>query len=196
MAKILILIFLFSYVLKGTELKTGDVLLQPLSCYSCRLITDQEDSKYSHVALYLKINEQAFVIEAYGKVKLTPLKEFVQRNAKGQKIKVLRAIEKRMNSKLVLEASLKLEGLSYDSQFLLNNFDGKGEKLYCSELIYKIYSQFGYPIKLKKMSFDKNREGWIRFFRGNPPDGELGISPEDFNKSSLFKTIGFLSSEI
>ena len=39
------------------------------------------------------------------------------------------------------------------------------------------------------MLFDENPEAWDRYFRGNTPRGELGISPEDFNQSLDFEEI-------
>jgi hypothetical protein len=45
--------------------------------------------------------------------------------------------------------------------------------------------------KEKPMTFDINRELWDKFFRGNTPEGLLGISPVDFKNSNLYVELGF-----
>ncbi|MFP5387094.1 MAG: hypothetical protein ACLGHN_13520, partial [Bacteriovoracia bacterium] len=85
-------------------------------------------------------------------------------------------------------------GLEYDHDFLWNNLNENGyEKLYCSELITKLLQGFlGVEVGTRQMKFDKNREQWIRYFRGTPPDGKLGNSPAVFENSSLFFEVGEL----
>jgi hypothetical protein len=40
------------------------------------------------------------------------------------------------------------------------------------------------------MKFDINRDGWLKFFQGNPPDDEWGNSPAIFERSDLFYEVG------
>lgn len=74
------------------------------------------------------------------------------------------------------------------------NTDELGEKIYCSELVYKLFSKLGMhtPV-LNPMKFDVNRIHWERYFKGKVPDGELGISPEDFNQDSKYFLMGFIT---
>lgn len=83
--------------------------------------------------------------------------------------------------------------LAYDAEFLWTNEDSNGEKLYCSEFAAKFLNSF-LPVKIqpKPMHFEKNREFWIQYFKGNPPDGQPGISPGDFERSPLFRKVGFI----
>ena len=62
------------------------------------------------------------------------------------------------------------------------------ESIYCSELIYKGYAKTVnfQSLAPKKMLFDINPEYWDKYFRGNTPRGELGISPADFDITSDF----------
>lgn len=175
------------------NLKTGDLLLQPLGCWSCFLIEEQEATKYSHMGVYLNLDGQELVLEAYGEVKLTPLNNFLARTEGDEKVLVRRFNERKFSYEKVVDKSLSFEGLSYDDQFLWDNVNESGEKLYCSELVYKLFYEFyGELLPLKPMRYDKNRPHWFKFFKGNIPDGKLGNSPGDFERSELFKTIGEL----
>jgi hypothetical protein len=86
------------------------------------------------------------------------------------------------------------DGLKYDHDFLWNNLDENGEeKLYCSEMVTKLLQGFmGIEVGTRRMKFDRNRDQWIRYFRGNPPDGKIGNSPAVFEHSELFYVVGEL----
>lgn len=190
----LLLTLNYSFAQVG-ELKTGDILLQPLSCWSCSLIEAQEMSDYSHMGMVVKIGETPYVAEAYGSVKLTPLKQFVERTKKGSKIKVRRLdhhfFSEEVFNTMVAQNILGFLGNEYDAQFLWRNqIDGR-ESLYCSELIYKVLAPmvWFHDLAPKTMTFDVLPDLWDRYFRGQTPRGEIGISPEDFNKSLDFYTV-------
>lgn len=198
---IVTLAFILSFPLNAFELKVGDILLQPLDCWSCSLIEAQEDSIYSHMGMVLEISPEIVVVEALGKVKRMSLAEFNARTQKDQKLSVRRF----RNSKAVnyiqdnKEAFVQMfaeefEGLQYDHDFLWNNFDEHGQqKLYCSEMITKFLNYFmGVEIPMKRMKFDINRDQWIKYFRGSPPDGKWGNSPASFEKSDMFYEVGEL----
>lgn len=145
------------------------------------------------MGVYFNLDGQELVLEAYGEVKLTSLSNFLERTEGGEKVLVRRFNERKFSSEKIIDKSLSFEGLSYDDQFLWDNLDENGEKLYCSELVYKLFYEFyGEALPLKPMRYDKNRPHWLKFFKGNIPDGKLGNSPGDFERSELFKTIGEL----
>ncbi|MEX0799248.1 MAG: YiiX/YebB-like N1pC/P60 family cysteine hydrolase [Bacteriovoracaceae bacterium] len=183
----------FSTPANAWELKSGDVLLQPLNCWSCSLIEAQEKSIYSHMGVYVEVDGKAYVLEAWQTVKLTPLKEFLAKTEQGQSVRVKRFKEKRFDRESLLAVLPDILGLSYDSNFLWDNFDERGEKLYCSEMAYKLFYPFyGEALPIKRMRYDVYREHWRRFFGGNIPDGKWGNAPADFDKSDLLKTLGDL----
>ena len=171
------------------DLKVGDILLQDLNCWSCGLIEEQENSAYSHMGILIKKDNKFYIFEALGKVKLTPVDVFIKRTAKDGHLRVLRSkknlsldhLNKVMNKLLSLN-------LNYDHEFRWNNVDERGETLYCSELVYKVWLKLGLitSLKTKIMSFDVNPLLWDRFFKGDTPRGEIGISPEDFNQAKEF----------
>jgi hypothetical protein len=199
MRRLIFLFFLLPLPLFALELKVGDILLQPLDCWSCSLIEAQENSIYSHVGVVIRTTPSVEVAEALGKVRILSLNEFNARTEKGQRLLVKR-LKNNLNisdlenkrEEFLSYFKKEFENLKYDHDFLWDNLDENGfEKLYCSELISKLYLGFlGVEIPVKRMRFDVNREGWIRYFRRTPPDNEWGNSPGDLEKSELFYEVG------
>jgi hypothetical protein len=200
MFKILsILLFIIPFQSWALELKVGDILLQPMQCWSCTLIEAQENSKFSHMSLVIETKPQVKVAEALGKVRVLTLEDFHSRTKKGHTLSVRRFKNSELVN-LIQKKALELkkyfqfhyQGLDYDEEFLWDNLDQKGsEKLYCSEMITKLLSNFFHvELPIKRMKFDVRREEWIKYFKGNPPDGMWGNSPADFEKSPLFMHVG------
>ena len=79
---------------KILEVRTGDVILLPLDCYSCRYIADEEQTEFSHSGVAI-VDEKGeiFVAEALGKVKLVPLKNFLARVPKNKNAALYRTHE-------------------------------------------------------------------------------------------------------
>lgn len=196
-SSILILLFLFTpfsktWASSTSKLRSGDVLLQAIGCWSCSLIEEQENSEYAHSAIYLRINNEDYVVEALGEVRIIKFSEFFKRTKKGSHVRALRLKSLPINfeQKLigVLSDFLKLP---FDHQFLWDNKINGKEALYCSELIYKSFAEFVSfsDFKPKVMLFDVNPKLWDNYYKGSAPRGKIGISPEDFNKSDDFEWI-------
>ena len=201
MVKFFIVSFLIPLRLWSFELKVGDVLLQPLDCWSCSLIEAQENSVYSHMGVIIETHPTVLVAEALGSVRIRDLSEFNARTSKRESVLVLRLQDRQgvdylQDQKFAFQKLFKsqFENLKYDQDFLWDNYDEKGnEKLYCSEMVTKLLNKFlGVQIPRKHMMFDINREQWILFFKGLPPDGHEGNSPATFEKSNLFFQVGYL----
>jgi len=180
------------------HLKSGDLILQSNSCYLCSLIEAEENSPYSHMGILVSDQGTWKILESWGSVRMSTLNDFLSRRKPKTNSLVLRLnspLKKSpMNSSTIIsQFENNFSGLSYDSDFLWNNEDSKGEKLYCSEFIAKFLNPFlHFPIQTKAMHFDVNREHWINYFHGNPPDGKPGLSPGDFEKSPLFNKVGLI----
>ncbi len=196
--KLIYLIFslLLSFkLLAKIELRVGDVLLQPLKCSACSLIEAEEETIYSHIGVIISASPEILVAESFGKVRKISLTEFNQKTEPGQKLKVLRFRNDELSDDLQKSADLlmkifleEFEGAKYDHDFRWNNFDETGrEKFYCSELVSKLFQAvIGIETPIKRMHFQKNRDAWMTYFRGNIPDDEWGNSPGDFDRSDLF----------
>lgn len=197
----LVLLCLFPLHLMALELKVGDILLQPRECWSCSLIEEQENSIYSHIGMVIEVTPELKVIDALGTVKIQSFEAFDRGTQKDQNISVRRLVREdaveflQKNRQEFLEYYKGMfDGLKYDHDFLWNNLDENGyEKMYCSELLTKLLQGFlGIEVGTRRMKFDKNRDQWIRYFQGNPPDGKIGNSPAVFEQSPLFHEIGEL----
>jgi hypothetical protein len=188
----ILVIFLLFIVSVGSsyahKLKTGDILLQPLKCWSCSLIEQQESSLYSHIGVYLSIDGKDMVAEAYGRVQIVSLEQFLSKTEPNLKVVAKRHHEfKNLGDKFISKI-LEYIGNPYDSYFLWDNLINGEEAIYCSELLFKAMVPFVSfnDLSTKEMLFDVNPDLWDRFFRGQTPRHKEGISPEDFNLSSDF----------
>jgi hypothetical protein len=198
---VLIVSILFSMASQASpELKVGDILLQPLDCWTCDLIEAEENTIYSHIGIVVSVNP-VLVADSRRKVEKQPFEVFNSITQKGQQIRVLRF----QNEKIVAALETKsaefqkffdeeFAGLAYDHQFLWNNLDENGsQKLYCSEMIAKLLQAFlGIDPIVKRMHFDQNTDQWARYFKGDIPEGKWGNAPADFERSDLFYVVGDL----
>lgn len=196
-----ILLGLLSFNSYGFDLKVGDILLQPRDCWSCSLIEAQEDTIYSHMGMVIQVTPTLKVIDALGIVKVSDYAAFNSGTQKDQKISVRRfrneravAFIQKNEAEFVQYYMDNFNGLKYDHDFIWNNFDENGnEKLYCSEMITKLLSGFlRIELPMKRMKFDINRDQWIKYFHGDPPDGKWGNAPASFETSELFYEVGEL----
>ncbi|WP_408095386.1 YiiX/YebB-like N1pC/P60 family cysteine hydrolase [Peredibacter sp. HCB2-198] len=198
---ILALILTIPFSSWAIDLKVGDILLQPLNCWTCSLIEAQEGSIYSHMAVVVQTTPEVKVVEALGAVRVSTLAEFMTHTEKGQKVSHRRFRDQSIVNYL---QTYRVEFFRhfqdnfanhpYDRDFLWDNYDENGlEKFYCSELITKFLTSFlGIKLPTKIMKYDVYREHWIRYFNGNPPDGKMGNAPPDYEKSHLFYEVGKL----
>jgi hypothetical protein len=171
-------------------LRPGDVILQPMRCYLCRMIEIHEQSDFSHIGVVIEVGSETWVGESLGAVRMVKLAEFL---AKGDLSRAHLILRPRETVTFALkDAIAPLLGAEYDHAFRWDNLGRDGrEALYCSELVAKLLNLFlvqDLPTKL--MDYTENRESWERYFRGNVPDGLPGNSPADFEKSSQLKRIG------
>ncbi len=197
----LALLILFSllnnsaFALSSRDLMTGDLLLQSLPCSLCALIEAEESSLYSHVGVMGTLFPGPQVFQAHGRVHRTSLGSFLRQTRPGSKVRILRPVFGSNTPMDLNERFTRLfEGLSYDASFLWDNRDEKGEKIYCSELVVKLLEPvLARPVRTKPMHFVADREAWIHHFKGYPPDGEPGVSPEDLIRSGSFIDLGDLN---
>ncbi len=189
-----------SHAIPASSLRSGDVILLSLPCRICKVIEAEEGAPFSHMGVILRYNNQISVLDAYHEVRELPLSEFIKLRDPSSQPVILRARGRAESSisnssfQMLLRFKLKFRGHSYDSDFLWDNRDEKGEKLYCSEFAAKFLNAYlPSPIEPKPMHFRVSREDWIRFFKGPPPDGKPGISPADFFRSPLFRNLGTLN---
>ena len=115
------------------KLKEGDLIFHTSKSEQSPLIQYATMSVLSHCGIIIEKPDGLYVLEATGRLKLTPLQEFINRG-KGKQWWAKRVIDKPVKVKYN-----HLLGLRYDSSFKPDN-----NLFYCSELIHHIYKkQFG-----------------------------------------------------
>jgi hypothetical protein len=176
-----------------SNLRTGDVILLDMDCWSCSLIEDETAGPYSHSGVILEINGKIYVGQALSEVYLLDLKTFLAYTKK----KALHLRPKNINEydrlRLVSDYKNKFAGIIFD-----HAYEWGDDKLYCSEFIYKLldgvldFKNFG-P---RPMNYTRNWDAWTQYFGHTPPQGKLGISPNDFGRSNEFRNLGFLKGVV
>ena len=202
MKKLFILIFLISFLVVGfsiqtnnNDFKNGDIIFQTSLSSQSKAIQLATKSKYSHCGIIFKENNQYYVFEAIQPVTKTPLKKWISRG-KNEKfvVKRLKNADEILTAKTLSkmrEIGQKFAGKNYDL-----TFDWSDDKIYCSELIWKIYKRsIGIEVgKLEKLKdFDLSNpivEKKMKERYGNKiPKDELVISPVSIFNSNLLKTV-------
>jgi len=200
---ILFLYAMTSNALQVSELRSGDLLLQPIDCNICKVIQKEENSPYAHVGIFVPDAEgNPIVLEAVNDgVHATKLADFMSRTSKTIKVKVIRSKtallcgnEQQCQKNLLSTFNTQFKGLAYNDDFLWDAHDLQGRpKLYCSQLVYQLLNPFlTSKFSTKKMHYKVSRKKWVEYFHHQPPDGLPGLSPGDIDRNPGFKSLGFL----
>ncbi len=120
--------------------RDGDLVFQESRSSQSAAIQLATKSRYSHVGIVYVRDAKPFVFEAVEPVKLTPLESWIARGARGHVVvKRLRDAEAVLTPDVMRkmhELGEQLAGRHYDLAF-----SWEDERLYCSELVYKIYER-------------------------------------------------------
>jgi len=122
------------------EIQSGDIIFQTSTSNQSKAIQLATQSKYSHMGIIYENDGKFFVYEAVQPVKLTPLKEWINRGENGHYV-----IKRLKNADKVLTKSTLIKMKQIGEQFNGNPYDiyfeWSDDKIYCSELVWKIYKQ-------------------------------------------------------
>lgn len=176
-------------------LKDGDMVFQSSISPQCKAIQLATGSPYSHCGLIFHKDGKPYVLEAIQPVTVTGLTDWIARGKnKHYVIKRLKEADK------VLSAGVLAKMKQIGEGFLGKNYDGTFEwsdnRIYCSELIWKIY-QRGAGIEVGKLEklkdFDLNSaevKSKLKERYGNQiPLEETVISPVSIFNSELLTTV-------
>jgi uncharacterized protein YycO len=173
----------------------GDIIFQTSLSNQSKAVQLATKSPYSHMGIVYVVNGNAYVYEASRTVKLTPLHEWVNRG------KYRKYIVKRLkNRNNILTEATVANMLSYGKTFEGKPYDlyfeWSDERIYCSELVWKIYEHAtGLKIgKLEKLKqFDLSSQEVTKTIKeryGNSiPLNENVISPVCMFNSPLLETV-------
>lgn len=121
------------------KLRDGDIIFHESRSSQSRAIQLATKSRYSHMGMVYRQHGAWFVYEAVQPVKLTPLRQWIDRGRGGHfVVKRLRRSELLTPSVLsrMKTVGAKYRGKPYDLYFEWTN-----QRIYCSELVWKIYKE-------------------------------------------------------
>lgn len=182
-------------LVEQNEIKNGDLIFQTSLSGQSKAIQLATQSKYSHCGIIYKVNEEFYVFEAVQPVKNTRLDEWIARGKDGHYvIKRLKNADQILNAQILQK--MKKEGEKFKGKSYDLTFDWSDDKIYCSELIWKIYKRgTGLEVgQLEKLSdFDLTNEvvkqKLIERYGNKIPLDEVVVSPKSIFESELLITI-------
>ena len=174
--------------------KTGDLIFQTSQSTQSKAIQLATHSKFSHCGIVFIKGNTIFVLEAIEPVILTPIDVWIKRGK--DNYYVVKRLKKSI--KINNDAIQKIEkiGASYLGKHYDLSFDWSDDKIYCSELVWKMYKN-GANIELGKLQqlkdFDlKNsivQQKLKERYGKNIPYNETVISPDAIFNSDKLETI-------
>lgn len=179
----------------NSSIKNGDLIFQTSVSSQSKAIQLATKSKYSHCGIIYQNGKDFYVFEAIQPVKLTLLSTWINRGKDGKYvIKRLKNGDKLLTPPVISKmknVGERFKGKNYDL-----TFEWSDDKIYCSELIWKIYKEatgleIGRLQKLKDFDLTnpvvktKMRER----YGNNIPLNEPVISPEAVFNSNLLITV-------
>lgn len=184
---------------QAPALRDGDVVFQNSGSMQCVAIAQATRSPYTHCGIVFIENGRPMVWEAVGPVLRTPYGEWAARGVNGH------VVVKRLKDPAPLTpvhlAAMRAEGLKemgrpYDLWFSMDD-----ERIYCSELVWKVYERgaglrVGSIERFGDMDFSKAEARRVlkeRFGDAFPADREV-ITPVSVFRSPLLYTVDSIAT--
>jgi uncharacterized protein YycO len=175
--------------------QNGDIIFQTSKSGQSIAIQIATGSKYSHMGIIYKKGNDFFVYEAVQPVKLTPLNDWINRGENAHYV-----VKRIKNSETLLTpetlTKMKQIGEKYAGKDYDLYFEWSDSKIYCSELVWKIYKEaleleIGKLEKLGNFNltdFSVKQKLQERYGESIPTD-EIVISPESMFNSDQLNTV-------
>lgn len=177
------------------KLRDGDIIFQTSTSSQSQAIQAATHSRYSHMGIIYKQAGKYYVFEAIQPVKLTSLDDWIERGKDGHYVVKRLKNADRILTRDVLK-KMKSEGAKYLGKNYDLYFEWSDERIYCSELVWKIYYntlglEIGKPQKFSEfdLSHPVVRAKLRERFGDRMPEDELVISPDQMFKSKLLETV-------
>lgn len=176
-------------------LQNGDIIFQTSLSSQSQAIQLATQSPYSHMGIIYEKDGAYFVFEAIKTVRLTPLKQWINRGEDDKyvvkRLKDAAQVLSPTVLKKMQKAGQAFQGKSYDLYFGWSD-----EKLYCSELVWKIYKEatdieIGQLAQLKDfdLSHPIVQQKLHKRYGDHLPLEEKVISPAAMFESELLVTV-------
>lgn len=176
-------------------LKEGDIIFQTSESEQSKAIQITTNSKFSHCGLVYAINGKKYVYEAVQPIKITPIEEWIN-HGKDKKylVKRLKNAETVLNSPTL--SKMKQKGELYLNKNYDAYFEWSDDKIYCSELVWKIYNE-GANIKLCSfqtlkdfnLNDPKVQKIMKQRYGNNIPYHEEVVAPSQLVNSDVLETV-------
>lgn len=171
--------------------KDGDIIFHTSKSNQSKMIQLVTGSNLTHCGIIFHKDGKAYVYEAVNPVKVTSLSKWIARGVDG-KYKVVRLkYNLQDNHKKTMVSYAKAQmGKSYDMKFQWSD-----SKMYCSELVWKIYSSTGYTLSDPKsfsdydLSADVVRSEIKKRYGTTINPSEKIVSPVDLYNSPIVRTV-------
>lgn len=197
----LLLIGIYLFVSSGfvskneNSLQNGDIIFQTSQSKQCTAVRIATRSIYSHCGIIYIEKSKVYVYEAVGPVKMTPFSEWIQ-HGKDSKYVVKRLKNASIELTPEIFSKIKASGAKYKGKSYDIYFGWSDDKIYCSELVWKLYKQganieVGKLQKLKEFDLTSKEVKAIlkERYGDNVPLDEIVISPQSIFDSELLETI-------
>ena len=172
----------------------GDIVFHESKSRQSPIIKLAQQSKWTHCGIVFHIGEKAYVYEAVEPVKYTPLEDWIARGKNGAYCVM------RLKSPLPADTleKMKVVGAKYKGKHYDTLFQWSDNKMYCSELVWKIYSQ-GAGIELCTpehfSDFPLSAPGVNKLIKERYGDSfdptEQIVSPHALHQSRLLKEVRY-----
>lgn len=177
------------------QFRDGDILFQDFPSPQSEAVKLATKSKYSHVGVVFIDNGQPMVWEAVQPVKITPAEEWIARDPKGHYVlKRLRGADTLLTPQII--EKMKSVGMQYMGKNYDPYFGWADDRLYCSELVWKIYHNgagvdLGQPHPMRDFNLsDPLIQTIIRERYGDSvPLDQPVVAPSDLFHCQLLQTV-------
>ena len=179
---------------ESTVPQDGDIVFHESTSRQSPIIKLAQHSKWTHCGIVSHIGDKAYVYEAVDPVSYTPLKDWVARGKDGV------YCAKRLKSPLSASTieKMKTVGAKYKGKHYDTLFQWSDNRMYCSELIWKIYFE-GAGIEVCKpnhfsdysISLPRVKKLIKERYGDKFDPSEQIVSPQAIFKSKLLKEVHY-----
>lgn len=177
------------------KIKEGDMIFQTSQSKQCEAVRIATNSKFSHCGIVFIENGKKYVFEAVQPVKYTPLEAWITHGKESHFVVTrLTNASEILNQQTIQKMKNYAAGLDNKDYDLY--FEWSDDKIYCSELLWKIYKHGAgielCPLqKLKNFNLKDSRVQAILSERyGNDiPLEENVVAPSNLEQSKIVTTI-------
>ena len=175
--------------------QNGDIIFQTSQSKQCEAVKIATNSKFSHCGIIYIEDGKTYVYEAVQPVKMTLLEDWISHGKDAKyAVKRLRKSDKILTNEVLQK--MKSYGKSMNNKDYDLYFEWSDDKIYCSELVWKIYKN-GANIelcktkKLKDFNLDNSLVKNIMKERygSKIPYNEAVVAPSQLYESEIVETI-------